>query len=251
MFPELIRIGGLSIHTYGVLVAAGFITAIALARRRAKSEGIDPDRIGDLGVWLIVAGMLGAKVFHIIFFWNDFIYGWRAEGIASLRQGFVFYGGFIAASLATIFCALRKQIPVFKLADILAPSIAVGHAFGRMGCFFEGCCYGTACHLPWAVSFPATHNTHGQPVHPTELYEVLGNLAIFGVLTLLYRRKRFTGQIWWAYVLGYGALRFAVEFCRGDYETHYLQRFTIGHIIAFAMMIAALVGLVVSSRKRA
>jgi phosphatidylglycerol:prolipoprotein diacylglycerol transferase len=247
--PEFIRLGPLDIHTYGVLVAIGFVVGLAVAARRARREGIDPERVTDLGVWLIVSGMLGGKLFHIIFFWNDFIYGWRTEGVRSLREGFVFYGGFIAASLTAVAYARVKRLSFAKLADIFAPSVALGHAFGRMGCFFNGCCYGKPCSLPWAVRFPRPHVMAGIPVHPTEIYEALGNLVIFAGLSALYRHKRFDGQIWWLYVLGYGVLRFIVEFFRGDYDTYYFGVLTLGHLIALAMIAVGAVALVLLQRR--
>ena len=243
MHPVLFHIGSFAIHTYGVLVAAGFLLGLTLAGRRAQQDGIEPRHINDLGIWLIVAGMGGAKVFHIVFCWDESIKAWHTEGLRSLREGFVFYGGFIAAIGATIFFAYKRRLPLWRIADICAPLVALGHAFGRLGCFFNGCCYGKPSHLPWAVRFPDNHLMHGTPVHPTQLYEVLGNLALFAVLSALYRRKRFDGQIWWWYVLAYGALRFAIEFYRGDYEVHYLGVFTIAQIIAVALMLVAAVGL--------
>ena len=243
MYPLLIRTPWLDIHTYGVLVAAGFLIGLAVAAHNAKREGLHPEHISDLGIWLIVAGMAGGKLFHVVFFWNDFLSGWRAEGIRSLREGFVFYGGFIGASLAAIVYTRIKRLPLWKVADACAPGVALGHAFGRVGCFFNGCCYGKACSLPWAVKFPPPHLMAGIPVHPTEIYEALGDVAIFLGLTAYYRRKRFDGQIWWLYVLGYGILRFAIEFFRGDYATYYLGVFTLGHAIAAVMIIVALIAL--------
>lgn len=249
MHPDFIRIGPLDIHTYGVFLAIGFIVGFAVAARRARSEGIDPERISDLGVWLVVSGMLGGKLFHILFFWHDFIYGWRMDGVRSLREGFVFYGGFIAASLTTVLYTHWKRLPLAKLADVLAPSVALGHAFGRLGCFFNGCCFGKPCALPWAVKFPPPHVMAGIPVHPTEVYEALGNLIIFAGLSAFYRRKRFDGQVWWLYVLGYGMLRFGVEFFRGDYETHYVGSLTIGHLVAITMIVVAAVAMIVVQRR--
>jgi phosphatidylglycerol---prolipoprotein diacylglyceryl transferase len=248
MHPEFIRLGPLDIHTYGVLVAIGFMVGLWVAMRRAPSEGIRPEQVTDLGVWLIISGMLGGKLFHVIFFWNDFIAAWHAEGLRSLREGFVFYGGFIVASLTAVAYARLKRLPLAKLADVFAPAIALGHAFGRLGCFFNGCCYGKACAFPWAVKFPQPHLMAGIPVHPTELYEALGLLAIFSGLTAFYRRKRFDGQVWWLYVLSYGALRFLVEFFRGDYEMYYGGVFTLGHVIAGLMMVVALTALACSRR---
>ena len=245
MHPVLIRLGTLEIHTYGVLVATGFLTGILTAQRRARQAGFVPDQISDLGVWLIVAAMLGAKLFHIVFFWNDFYEGWQATGWASLRAGFVFYGGFLGAAAGLWAYARRQQLPIWQLADFLAPSVALGHAFGRLGCFFEGCCYGKACHLPWAIHLP----NHPSAVHPTQLYEAAGNLVIFAGLSRFYPRRCFAGQVCWLYVLTYGALRFGVEFFRGDYEVHYLGGLTIAQVIAGGLMLSALAGLLLYGKK--
>jgi phosphatidylglycerol:prolipoprotein diacylglycerol transferase len=250
MHPILFHLGSLEIHTYGVLVAIGFLLGIATAAQRAQSAGIDSERINDLGVWLIVMGMVGGKLFYIIFFWDGFIQGWHAAGLKSLREGFVFYGGFICAALAAVVYTRVKQLSLAKIADAFAPSIALGHMFGRLGCFFEGCCYGKACSLPWAVRFPLSHVMGSTPVHPTQLYEAAGNLAIFVGLAAFYRRKRFDGQVWWLYVLTYGVLRFVVEFFRGDYDVHYFGGLTIGQLIAAALVVVALAGLSLP-RKRA
>jgi phosphatidylglycerol:prolipoprotein diacylglycerol transferase len=248
--PDFIHLGPFDIHTYGVMVAIGFMVGLWVAARRAPIEGIKSEQIADLGVWLIITGMLGGKLFHIIFFWNDFIAGWRAEGIRSLREGFVFYGGFILASLTAVVYARAKRLSLAKLMDVLAPSAALGHMFGRLGCFFNGCCYGKPCALPWAVQFPPPHLMAGIPVHPTEIYEALGNLAIFVGLTAFYRHKRFDGQIFWMYVLSYGTLRFVVEFFRGDYDVHYFGVLTIGHVIALLLIVLAGSALAVFRKQR-
>jgi phosphatidylglycerol:prolipoprotein diacylglycerol transferase len=274
--PDFIRLGPLDIHMYGVMVAIGFMVGLWVAARRAPSEGIKSEQISDLGVWLIISGMLGGKLFHIIFFWNDFLAAWRAEGVRSLREGFVFYGGFILASLTAVVYARAKRLPLAKLIDVLAPSAALGHAFGRLGCFFNGCCYGKVCPAgyPLGVRFPAIldptgrpigsapfidHLQHGWvkitntvslPVYPTELYEVVGNLIIFAALSAFYRHKRFDGQIFWLYVLGYGALRFVVEFFRGDYDVHYFGILTIGQLIALLLITMAVVVLAISRKQR-
>lgn len=237
MHPEFIQLGPLTIAWYGVLVAAGFATGLWVAGRRAPREGLTPETVYDLGMWLILAGILGAKVFYVTLFWDDFSAGWRAEGWRALREGFVFYGGFIAAVLAVMVYARAKRLPLMKLADLLAPSLALGHAFGRVGCFFNGCCFGKACDLPWGVTFPPPHLAAGFPVHPTQLYEAAGNLLIFAGLSWWWRRKRFDGEIWWGYVLSYGVLRFANEFLRGDYPHRYFDLFSVSQLIALAMML--------------
>ncbi len=243
MYPILIHTRWFDIYTYGVLVTAGFLIGIAVATHRARREGLPPENITDLGVWLVAAGMVGGKLFHVIFFWNEFIAAWRAEGLRSLREGFVFYGGLVVAALTAVIYLRIKRLPVAKVLDLLAPCLALGHALGRLGCFFTGCCYGKACSLPWAVTFPPPHAMAGIPVHPTQLYEVAGNIALFLGLSAFAKHKRFDGQIWWLYVLGYSMLRFVVEFFRGDYDAHYLRIFTIGHVIAAIMIVVSLAAL--------
>jgi phosphatidylglycerol:prolipoprotein diacylglycerol transferase len=139
------------------------------------------------------------------------------------RGGLVFYGGFFGAAIVTIFYARRKNIPLWKFADVLAPSIALGHAFGRIGCLMTGCCYGKQCSLPWVIHFPPGHATHsiGQEaigVHPTQIYESLLNIGLYVFLAWLYRRKKFDGQIFAMYLLCYAVVRSFVETFRADYK---------------------------------
>ncbi len=240
MHPEFIRIGDFAINSYGVLVALGFLLGLMLAAKRAQVAGIEPRHISDLGVVLVLAGMGSAKIFYIVFFWDDFLAGWRDAGVKSLREGFVFYGGFIGASIGTIIFARRRGLALWQLADVMAPSVALGHALGRLGCFFNGCCYGKACTLAWAVHYPKPHLMHDIPVHPTQVYEALGNALLLGWLLWLTGRKKFTGQVWWCYVLSYGVLRFVIEFARGDYPIRYVGGLTLGHLVAIGMMGIAL-----------
>jgi phosphatidylglycerol:prolipoprotein diacylglycerol transferase len=127
----------------------------------------------------------------------------------------------IGASAATIFYARSKKAALWKVADVIAPSIALGHVFGRFGCLMTGCCYGRPTNLPWAIHFPMEHWTHGVGVHPTQIYEALLNAALYLGLMALYRRKRFDGQIFAAYLIGYAVLRAVVESFRGDYPIYY------------------------------
>jgi phosphatidylglycerol:prolipoprotein diacylglycerol transferase len=255
MFPILFRIplpgiGPITIHTYGALLIVAFLVAITVARRLAKREQIDADRIVDLGVYAILGGLVGAKVLLLIvdrdFYSRQFssilaegggsvgetlsglgrigaFIGTIAEMAFSLLQaGGVFYGGLIAGVAVALWYMRRTGLPLWRAADVTAPAIAIAHAFGRVGCFAAGCCYGIPTELPWGTTFTNSYSGTlvGVPLnialHPTQLYSVLGNLFIFGMLMWFYKRKQFNGQVFWVYALSYGIFRFVVEFWRGD-----------------------------------
>jgi phosphatidylglycerol:prolipoprotein diacylglycerol transferase len=160
------------------------------------------------------------------------------------KGGLVYYGGLIGGSLACILYAQLKKVPLWKLADIMAPSIALGYVFGRIGCLMNGCCYGRECTLPWAIHFPPGHPTHpvggvATGVHPTQIYDSLLSLGLYLFLAWLYRRKKFDGQIFSAYLVCYACTRSFVEMFRGDYPQHYLGGWaTPAHLISIGILAA-------------
>lgn len=256
MYPILFRIsvpgfGPVTIHTYGVLLVAAFVVAILVARRFAAREGIEPDHVIDAGVYAILAGLVGAKLLLLVVDWSFYarqyrtladegggavgqtlepLLGGAAAGVGAiarlgfslLRAGGVFYGGFVVALLVALWYIRRFRLPSWKFADSVAPAIALSHAVGRLGCLAAGCCYGMPTDMPWGITFTDTYSGTlvGVPLeialHPTQLYGALANLALFAGLVWFYRRKRFDGQVFWVYVLAYSALRFVIEFFRGD-----------------------------------
>lgn len=251
MHPIALKIGGLTIHWYGVFVAVGFLAGIWTATFRARTIGVKPETIMDFGIWMIVAGILGARLFYVIGNWEQEFAGHPIEIVRIDKGGLVFYGGFVGAVLASIWFVRRNKLTFWKLADMGAPSLALGHAIGRLGCFMNGCCFGGVCSLPWAVHYPAgsdpfrTQVNEGLilsvaktslGVHPTQLYESLGNLLIFAGLTWFYSKRTFDGQVFWLYVLLYAMLRFTVEFFRGDWDVHFLGGWiSPGHIMAICV----------------
>lgn len=256
MHPVAFQIGGLTIYWYGVLVALGFLAGLWTATRRAPLAGIAAERIVDLGPWLIVGGIVGSRLFYVISYWREeFAAAPWWEMLMIRRGGLVFYGGFAGAALAGFFYLWRKQLPALKVTDILAPSIALGYAFGRFGCFTNGCCYGQVCRLPWAVQFPSQslaweeHHRAGLvglgdpalPVHPTQLYEALSGLILYLLLAWRFRHRRFDGEIFTLYLLGNAILRFTVEFFRGDYVVRYLGGWaTPAQLLCLALFAAGL-----------
>lgn len=233
-------IGGLTIYWYGVLVAAGFLAGLWTASRRSWREGIPAEAVVDLSPWLIGGAIVGARMLYVISYWREDFAAKPIWEIFMVRHGgLVFYGGLIGAALVVIAYARAKQLPLWKLADVLAPSIVLGHAFGRIGCLMNGCCYGRPTGLPWAIRFPLDHATAGVPVHPTEIYEAVLNLMLYGALAGLYRRKHFPGQIFVAYLVGYALLRALVETFRGDYTSYYFHGWlTPGQVLSLVILAA-------------
>jgi phosphatidylglycerol:prolipoprotein diacylglycerol transferase len=162
------------------------------------------------------------------------------------RGGLVYYGGLVGASLACIIFARVKNIPLWKLADTLTPSVALGSMFGRIGCLMNGCCFGRACEMPWAIRFPADHTTGGLPVHPTEIYDALLNLALYLGLVWLFRRRKFDGQVFTVYLMCYAVARSIVEAFRGDYnDAHLHGGLTPAHLVGVGIFIAGAAAFVV------
>jgi phosphatidylglycerol:prolipoprotein diacylglycerol transferase len=224
MHPVLIKIGPLAIHTYGVLVAAGFLAGIFLAMREARRKGIDPDRIMDLGLYILAAAIIGSRLMQVAIEYRYYL-AHPLEIFMIWRGGLVFYGGFIMAAAVAIWYLRRHSLPVWMVGDILAPSIALGHSIGRLGCFSAGCCYGKPADLPWAVTFtdPECLAITGVPLHPSQLYESAASFAFFLFLYAYRKRTTFVGQLFWIYVLGYSVIRFMLEFLRGDVQRGFTE----------------------------
>lgn len=242
MHPEAFHLGNFTVHWYGVAVALGFAVGLWLAARRGLRDGLPPERVFDLGVPLILGTVVGARALYVLTFWREQFAGeplWLV--FAVWKGGLVFYGGLVGATAAGVAFILWRGWPLWKLCDALAPSVALGFAFGRMGCFLNGCCHGAATQLPWAVRFPADHVSGGGPVHPTQLYDAAWALALYAALAWGYRRKRFDGQIFALFLAGYAVLRGIFEVFRGDYGAERLGPLTPGQAFSIVVLAAAVV----------
>jgi phosphatidylglycerol:prolipoprotein diacylglycerol transferase len=252
--PIALHLGPLAIHWYGVMVATAFLAGLWTAGRRGPLAGITAEKIVDLGPWAIVGAIIGSRAFYVISYWQESFAGKPLEEIFMIwKGGLVYYGGLIGGAAACIAYARVKKLPLWRLADIYAPSIALGCFFGRLGCFLNGCCYGRACNLPWAVRFPADNplGPPTYPVHPTQLYDAFLNLCLYGFLAWLFRRRKFDGQVFGVYLVCYAVLRSFVEMFRGDYteQERYLGGWaTPAQLVSILMFIAGLVLLQVLRR---
>jgi phosphatidylglycerol---prolipoprotein diacylglyceryl transferase len=220
--PIAFELGPLVLHWYGVMVALGFIAGLWTASRRGLGQGVAAETTLDLGPWLILGAITGARALYVASYWREQFAGQPLLEIFQVwHGGLVYYGGLAGASVACILFTRVRKLPLWKMADILAPSIALGQACGRIGCLLNGCCYGQACSLPWAIRFPPDNPSHPPafPVHPTQIYEALLCLGLYAALAWKCRRKEFDGQVFGLYLVIYAVLRSFVELFRGDYPS--------------------------------
>lgn len=253
MHPILIRFGPLIIHTYGFLVAMGFLLGLGLAVRQAKKLGIPSNKIIDLGFYILLAAIIGSRLFFI--FINASHYMKNPLDIFKIWEGgLVFYGGVLLAVPTAIWYVKKNGLGIWKTADIFAPSIAIGHALGRLGCFAAGCCYGKPAEpLPWSVTFtdPESLARIGIPLHPTQLYESAGEFINFLILITLRRYSSFNGQLFMTYLLLYSVLRFIVEFFRGDVNRGFIiYNLSISQGISILVFLIATAGLIILRQKK-
>ena len=227
MYPELFHIGSFPINTYGVLLALAFLAALFVAARLGARDGLARERVFDLGLWMLLGGLVGSKLLLMVAepeYASDL---WRLISLDFLRSGGVWYGGFLGGLLTGALLIRRYKLPFWKVTDAFAPGVALGQAIGRQGCFAAGCCWGKPTTLPWGVHFSElghtitgvpTTDASGAPLHlhPTQLYESFASLLLFLFLFWLHRRKRFTGEVIAAYAVLYGLIRFLIEFVRDD-----------------------------------
>jgi phosphatidylglycerol:prolipoprotein diacylglycerol transferase len=246
MHPRLITTPIYTLRTFGVLLAAAYLAAYWWLMREAERQKMDVDAIGSLGLWAIVGAIVGAKGLMVL---RSFPAYAASPGdlfsLSLLTSAGDFYGGFIGALVASaIFFRRHPKLPVWRVADLCGPAIALGQAIGRVGCFMAGDDYGRPTHVPWAVTFTDLDAARiggaplGIPLHPVQLYESVVCLVLFFVLVRINRRKRFNGEVILAYTALYAAARFVLEFFRGDAD----RGFVFGGLLSTSQFIAVILG---------
>ncbi len=227
------------------MAAMGFFFGFLLALKKAKRDKLDEDSMYSLIIIIVIMALVGGRVFYIILNWKDFLQNTSAYILS--REGFVFLGGFTFAAISALSYTALKKLPVWRYADVFAPSIAFGHALGRLGCFLNGCCYGKVGHGFLAMVFPydsvAGYYHPYEPVIATQLISSLANFSIFVFLSLVYRNKKFDGQIFFLYFITYSIFRFIIEFIRGDYlqNQYYMFNLTISQLTGIFLFFSGLI----------
>jgi len=272
MCPIVFKIGPIFIYSYGLMIGIGVVMAMWLSERNAKKEGLNHLKILDLMLVVFLASILGGRLARVSLDWSN--YASNPLKIFKIWEGgFDFYGGLILAIPVGVWYLQKNRLPVLKTVDLVMTYVPLAHAFGRIGCFLEGCCYGTLTTVPWAVRFPkwfsATDGIIGTPafiqhinmhlidssatlslpVHPTQLYSSLYLFIIFFILVILRKHKHFNGEILSAYFILYAIDRFLIEFLRGDAQKNFFG-ISLYQLCSIVFFISGIILMIVFSQRK-
>lgn len=255
MKPTLFRMPvlGLPVPAFGCLVAVGFYLGVLLAKWRARRVGLAPNLIHDLAIVILVGGLIGARGFYVVEYWGETIDSFR-EAVQVWNGGIVFYGGVIGAAVSVLIARALFPFPLLATLDAIAPSIGVGLAVGRIGCFLNGCCYGPPSEAPWAVRFPrdsgpwVAHRAEqwiafdapwSLPVHPTQIYAAINGIVLCLLLSAYYPHRRRDGEVVGLMMILYPITRFLLERLRND-ENPLMSGMTIAQVCSLFLLAAGL-----------
>ena len=259
MHPTIFQFGSFAIHSYGLLLAVAFLVSIQIFLARGKARGIPEEKLSTLSLWLLVLAIIGGRALFVLTHWDEY----APDPLAIVRLwegGLMLYGGYFLAITGGIVYVRRAGLPVWRIADAAAPSMAIGVGIGRLGCFFNGCCFGLPTHLPWGIHFPPTSYSNavfpGEALHPAQLYMAGAGLGLFVTMLALDRKPRFDGWIFWVYVALDAVLRFLIDFTRYYDETAFIGRmgplsFNVNQVLSVILFLAAMIMLRVLSRRPA
>lgn len=254
MYPNLITIGPITLHTYGLFVAIGFFVGLVVTVRLGKSEGFGSQQIMDMGFIIILSAIIGSRVMYVLM--NASYYTRAPLDILKIWEGgLVFSGGVLGVVLTMLWYVKRHSLPLGKIADLWAPAIAVGQGIGRIGCFMAGCCYGKPTDSICGVVFTHSHSLArplNVPLHPTQIYSSLSGFIIFLVVLVLYSKKKFEGQVFLWLMIMHSTARLAIERFRGDDRGILLgSNMSMTQLVAILILITS-VGIlfVVKSKKK-
>lgn len=238
MKNDLFSIGPLTIHTYGLMIALGILICVFMGMYRAKRHGYQEEAVLDIAIFGILFGFIGAKLLYVLVEFKSFL----ANPMNVLgSEGFVVYGGIIVGALAGVIYCHIKKLPIWEYFDLLIPSVAVAQGFGRIGCFFAGCCYGRPTDAFWGITFPeGSFAPAGIPLIPTQLISSIGDFIIAGILILYSKKNKKSGNVGILYMILYGIGRFLVEFLRSD-ERGTIGIFSTSQFISIGIVLLAII----------
>ncbi|MDH7478533.1 MAG: prolipoprotein diacylglyceryl transferase [Syntrophomonadaceae bacterium] len=234
MYPELLHLGPVTVYSWGFMLSLAVLVGVLGARRLAKRVGIDPDRIVDFALLVVVAGLVGARLVHVLFVEWDYYFAHPLDILNPYHQGLVFQGALLLGILAAFGFVRYFHLSFWNFSDVIAPFVALGYSVVRIGCFLAGCCYGRPTDLPWGVVFPALLDV---PRHPTQLYSSLFGILLFFFLWWLFPRRTFPGQVFLSYLIVYSLGRILIENWRDN--PLFLGPFTLAQVAGGAVFVIA------------
>jgi phosphatidylglycerol:prolipoprotein diacylglycerol transferase len=251
MHPIAFSLGPLTVRWYGVMAAAGFLMAVMFIQFNRKEAKLTSDQASNMIFIAMVSGVLGSRIFYVIQFWEQFRDNW-VDIIRIDKGGLVFYGGFILALISLYTYCRKIKVDFLKVFDIMTPAMTIGHACGRIGCFLNGCCFGTITNSSFGVKYPVYSEPYMRypdaALHPVQLYEAAFNFVMCGVMLYLVRKVRYKGLPMGIYFIAYGLMRFIFEFFRGDNAK--MAGFTIAQYIGIGLIAAGAVITIFSFKHR-
>jgi phosphatidylglycerol:prolipoprotein diacylglycerol transferase len=256
--PTLLKFHGIELHSYGLLLAIAFLLGIQIFVARARARGLPEEAMHALSLWLLVLAIAGGRVLFVLTHWREY----AADPLAILRLwegGLILYGGYLAAIAGGIVYVRRRGLAVWRVGDAAAPSMALGVAIGRIGCFMNGCCYGLPTQLPWGIHFPpetmASYTFPGMAIHPSQLYLSGSSFLLFLVVLALDRKPRFDGWLFWTYIALDAFVRIVIDFTRYYDETAVIGTFgpltfNMNQVLSAGLIAISVVMLAILSRRR-
>lgn len=239
IFLLALTLFGVNVSWYGIMVGLGFLSALALCGQLCKERGIDSEYPYKLIWWIFPLSLIGARLYFLIFDGMDSF----VDIIRIWDGGLAIYGGVIGGFAGLIVCCIINKISIIKTTDSVVPVLALGQAFGRIGCIFGNCCYGVAVASKSLQWFPIAIYVHGEYHYATNFYESLLDLALFFGLTYLLRKVNIKGITTFAYLFGYGIIRFILEFFRDEAQTLFIGAMPVSQLVSIGCVIIGVVGI--------
>jgi len=245
MYPILFKFGNFTIRIYGVLIATAFLAGLFIAKKEGKRKGLGAEIVSELTIYIIIGAMAGARLWHVAMHLSDYLKN-PTHIIAVWHGGLAIQGGILGGFSAGVWFARRRKLPVWKLADAIAPGIALGTAVGRWACFFSGDSYGKPTSLPWGITFTDPNSLIpqeliGVKLHPAQLYTSFSMLPVFSILWGIRKRPTYDGFLFFLYLVMYSGVRFAMEFVRAD--TMMIGYLSVAQTTAIAAVIISVIAL--------